>query len=75
MRRKAMRVPVSYRRTESVSRGGKVLVQDRYASGYLDASGTFRLTSYCMCRRLAPLAAPDVSQANRTEKYMITDAA
>ena len=37
MRRKAMRVPVSYRRTESVSIGGKVLVQDRYASGYLDA--------------------------------------
>lgn len=70
-----MRVPVSYRRTESVSIGGKVLVQDRYASGYLDASGTFRLTSYCMCRRLAPLAAPDVSQANRTEKHMITDAA
>lgn len=34
MRRKAMRVPVSYRRTESVSIGGKVLVQDRYASGY-----------------------------------------
>lgn len=75
MRRKAMRVPVSYRRTESVSIGGKVLVQDRYASGYLDASGTFRLTSYCMCRRLAPLAGPDVSQANRTEKHMITDAA
>lgn len=75
MRRKAMRVPISYRRTESVSIGGKVRIQERYASGYLDASGTFRLTSYCMCRHLAPLEAPAVSQANCTEKHMITDAA
>ena len=60
--------PVSYRRTESLHRRKVLVPQDRYASGYLTPVEHSASLSYCMCRRLAPLAAPDVSQANRTEK-------